>query len=49
MAKDEWAHVVLIAALAHTDDTALLAKVILPEVVVSRSATCFSWQSGATC
>ena len=31
---DEWAHVVLIAALAFTDDTALLSKSILPEIVV---------------
>ena len=32
---DEWAHVVLIAALAFTDDTALLSKSIVPEIVVS--------------
>ncbi len=35
MAMDEWAHVVLIAALAFTDDTALLSKSIVPEIVVS--------------
>ena len=34
MAMDEWAHVVLIAALAFTDDTALLSKTLVPEIVV---------------
>ena len=44
MAMDEWAHVALVAALAHTDDTALLAKVVLPEVMVSCRMDCHSRQ-----
>ena len=35
MAKDGWAHVVLMAALTFTDDTALLNKVIVSELQVS--------------
>jgi len=34
MAEDEWAHIVLIAALTFTDDTALLKKSIVPELLV---------------
>ena len=34
MAEDEWAHIVLIAALSFTDDTALLRKAIVPELLV---------------
>ena len=34
MASDEWAHVVLMAALEHTDDTALLRKTLVPELLV---------------
>ena len=34
MAEDEWAHIVLIAALSFTDDTALLKKSIVPELLV---------------
>ena len=34
MAEDEWAHVVLLAALKFTDDTALLKKFIVPELLV---------------
>ena len=34
MACDEWAHIVLMAALKHTDDTALLRKTLLPELLV---------------
>lgn len=34
MACDEWAHIVLMAALEHTDDTALLRKSVLPELLV---------------
>ena len=34
MAEDEWAHIVLIAALSFTDDTALLRKSLVPELLV---------------
>ncbi len=34
MAGDEWAHIVLIAALSFTDDTTLLRKTIVPELLV---------------
>ena len=34
MMEDEWAHVALLSALTHVDDTALLAKLLLPAVVV---------------
>jgi hypothetical protein len=34
MAEDEWAHIVLVAALSFTDDTALLKKAIVPELLV---------------
>ena len=34
MAEDEWAHIVLLAALSFTDDTALLKKSIVPELLV---------------
>lgn len=34
MAEDDWAHIVLIAALSFTDDTALLKKAIVPELLV---------------
>lgn len=34
MAEDEWAHIVLVAALSFTDDTALLRKAIVPELLV---------------
>ena len=34
MAEDEWAHIVLIAALSFTDDTTLLRKTIVPELLV---------------
>ena len=34
MAEDEWAHIVLIAALSFTDDTALLKKALVPELLV---------------
>jgi hypothetical protein len=43
MATDEWAHVVLMAALEHTDDTALLRKTLLPELLVLLSSL---WLSG---
>ena len=52
MAMDEWAHIVLIAALAFTDDTALLSKSIVPEIVVSTSiclAICFRTWQHVTC
>ena len=40
MAEDEWAHIVLIAALSFTDDTTLLRKTLVPELLVrSRSAS----------
>lgn len=34
MATDDWAHTVLMAALSVTDDTALLQKCLVPELVV---------------
>ena len=34
MAEDEWAHIVLVAALSFTDDTALMKKAIVPELLV---------------
>ena len=34
MAEDEWAHIVLVAALSFTDDTALLKKAVVPELLV---------------
>ena len=34
MAEDEWAHIVLVAALSFTDDTALLKKAMVPELLV---------------
>ena len=34
IARDGWAHVVLMAALTFTDDTALLRKYILPDLLV---------------
>ena len=34
MMEDEWAHVALLSALTHVDDTALLAKMLLPAVTV---------------
>ena len=34
MAEDEWAHIVLVAALSFTDDTALLKKALVPELLV---------------
>ena len=34
IAKDGWAHVVLMAALTFTDDTALLRKYILQDLLV---------------
>ena len=37
MAKDGWGHVVLMAALTYTDDTALLRKVIIPDLLASPS------------
>ena len=41
MAEDEWAHIVLLAALSFTDDTALLKKSIVPELLVcAAAATC---------
>ncbi len=42
MAEDEWAHIVLIAALSFTDDTALLRKTIVPELLVRSMLACFS-------
>ena len=42
MGTDEWAHVALIATLAHTDDTALLSKAILPELMVNRRQSLYS-------
>ena len=38
MAEDEWAHIVLLAALSFTDDTALLKKSIVPELLVCCSS-----------
>ena len=38
MSEDEWAHIVLLAALSFTDDTALLKKSIVPELLVSCSS-----------
>ena len=35
MAKDGWAHLVLMAALERIDDTALLRKYIVKELMVS--------------
>ena len=35
MAKDGWAHLVLMAALERVDDTALLRKHIVTELMVS--------------
>ena len=40
MAEDEWAHIVLVAALSFTDDTTLLRKTIVPELLV-REALAF--------
>lgn len=37
MMEDEWAHVALLSALTHVDDTALLAKMLLPAVVVPQT------------
>ena len=37
MMEDEWAHIALLSALTHVDDTALLAKTLLPAVVVRRA------------
>lgn len=34
MMEDEWAHVALLSAATHVDDTALLAKTLLPAIVV---------------
>lgn len=34
MSEDEWAHIVLVAALSFTDDTALIKKVMVPELLV---------------
>lgn len=42
MACDEWAHTVLMAALDHTDDTALLRKSIVPELLVRPSGQYFT-------
>ena len=39
MSEDEWAHIVLLAALTFTDDTALLKKSIVPELLV-RCSSC---------
>ena len=38
MSEDEWAHIVLLAALSFTDDTALLKKSIVPELLVGGSS-----------
>ena len=38
MAEDEWAHIVLLAALSFTDDTALLKKSVVPELLVGCSS-----------
>ena len=38
MMEDEWAHVALLSALTHVDDTALLAKTLVPEMLVRTSA-----------
>ncbi|KAK9908988.1 hypothetical protein WJX75_005639 [Coccomyxa subellipsoidea] len=40
MACDEWAHIVLMAALKHTDDTALLRKTLLPELLGDLEELC---------
>ncbi|BDA41597.1 Pumilio homolog 3 [Coccomyxa sp. Obi] len=40
MAIDEWAHVVLMAALEHTDDTALLRKTLVPELLADLGDLC---------
>ena len=43
MMEDEWAHVALLSALTHVDDTALLAKMLLPAVVVlQRPCSCYA-------
>ena len=44
MAVDEWAHVVLLCALSIVDDTALLRKQILTEIMVG-SLGAPTWQS----
>lgn len=36
MMVDEWAHLVLVAALSHLDDTQLLRKSLLPELTVRK-------------
>lgn len=35
--EDEWAHVALLSTLTHVDDTALLAKTLVPEMLVRTS------------
>ncbi|KAK9786572.1 hypothetical protein WJX73_000347 [Symbiochloris irregularis] len=40
MATDDWAHIVLMAALSHTDDTALLLKAIVPELLANAEELC---------
>lgn len=51
MAQDDWAYVVLMAAMHVTDDTQLLNKVIMPELVVSVQAKmhihCSAWEVSA--
>ncbi|EIE25301.1 ARM repeat-containing protein [Coccomyxa subellipsoidea C-169] len=40
MACDEWAHIVVMAALEHTDDTALLRKTLVPELLGDLEELC---------
>ncbi len=50
MMEDEWAHVALLSALTHVDDTALLAKTLVPDILVrpNRPQVGHAWPPGAS-